>query len=879
MNYKSYLQIIVCALLGFFARHTYATNYYYLRDIHVVGNQNVSSETVITLFGIKTGATIAPSSPEIATGIKKITTNQFIKSVEVYFTDTNREKFQTSITIHIKEYPRLGHFSISGISKKDINACLEEIKFPDYIALSDFYLKSQAKHIEDFFKKKGFKNAKVSMELSKDISENVKNSANLKIHVNKGEKYMVKKVIFHGNDHISDQWLLYAMQTLHGPSRLTLFSDIFKQIITLRPIRKGGILLGLPKTRHDIFYYLYNHVAFRSSIFTEADFNKACVNMVSFYQSKGFRDVEITKRKVIYPQGNYADLHFTIKEGQKYFIGKIKWSGNHIYTTEALSKMLDVKEGEVYNLMGLKERLYVLKRKMYLDHGYLRSDIELVETGIYGNRIDLEIKILEHVQMTINQVGIEGNKYTRDAILFRELKTLPGDKVSVDNIEQSVSALNRLAFVTLTGEPKIMPNTTSDSVDIIYPIKESFNLPLQLKMEGLFQNFTLELGCTNFSLRNLLRGKIPLGGAQQLAIKGKIARPRRKKYSDRWSYGNDLYHKMTEITFSFKEPSFSAWNIPFILSLDCSYSNQWIQHDSPSVADRLIDSIMFPHAKLGHEFGIISSIDTSIGIGKRFFSHSMLGVKFNYNNSNYKSVYIFKDYKKRCHQHHAMDLEVIYKYNSENHCFFPTKGCSISNSLTIPVPHKALSNDLFNAQRPYKLTSDASLSFSIINKKLISYTRNQIGSLFNLSNSPIDLYKRFHLGNLSGGILMPFNHEDVYLCGYPNYDVTPINEKNKLQGGVLYHRFISALRYPLTMKMPMIYMSTFFEMGGCWRKHQCFDIQSYKKSVGCGLSILTPPMVILPSFPINFGIVYQLDESRDLDNSGRLQTYFRLGEI
>ena len=484
----------MCALLVFFARHAHATDYYYLRNIHVVGNQNVSSETVITLFGIKPGVAITPSSPEIASGIKKIATNQFIKSVEVYFTDIDKEGFQTSMTIHVEEYPRLGNYSVSGISKKDIHACLKEIRFPDYVALSDFYLKSQAKHIEDFFKKKGFKNTRVSMELSDDTSGNVQNGANLKIYVNKGEKYMVKKVIFHGNDHISDQWLLYAMQTLHGPSRLTLFSDIFKQIITLRPIRKGGILLGLPKTRSDVFCYLYNHVAFRSSIFTETDFDRAHSNMIGFYQSKGFRDVKIAKGKTVYPRNNYADLYFTVNEGQRYFIGKIKWSGNHIYTTEALSTMLGVKEGEVYNPIGLEERLRVLQKKMYLDHGYLNSNVELVETGVNGNRIDLEIKIREHVQMTINQVCIEGNKYTRDAVLFRELKTLPGDKASIDDIEQSIAALNRLKFVTPTGSPQIIPSITSNTADIIYPIKESFHLPIQFKMEGWLKNFALELG-------------------------------------------------------------------------------------------------------------------------------------------------------------------------------------------------------------------------------------------------------------------------------------------------------------------------------------------------------------------------------------------------
>ena len=68
-------------------------------------------------------------------------------------------------------------------------------------------------------------------------------------------------------------------------------------------------------------------------------------------------------------------------------------------------------------------------KSLYQNNGYLMSQIEPAETIIGADSIDIQVKIFEGKQFTINEVGITGNQRVDDEVIRRELYVRPGESL------------------------------------------------------------------------------------------------------------------------------------------------------------------------------------------------------------------------------------------------------------------------------------------------------------------------------------------------------------------------------------------------------------------------------------------------------------------
>jgi len=65
-----------------------------------------------------------------------------------------------------------------------------------------------------------------------------------------------------------------------------------------------------------------------------------------------------------------------------------------------------------------------------MDDGYLFFRAEPVEVAVYNDTIDYEIRMMEGPQARIKNVTIAGNEKTKDHVVRRELRTVPGELFS-----------------------------------------------------------------------------------------------------------------------------------------------------------------------------------------------------------------------------------------------------------------------------------------------------------------------------------------------------------------------------------------------------------------------------------------------------------------
>lgn len=183
-------------------------------------------------------------------------------------------------------------------------------------------------------------------------------------------------------------------------------------------------------------------------------------------------------------------MELWVEEGDKYYFRDINWVGNTVYPADYLNTILGIKKGDVFDQKLLNKRLTededAVLNIAYQDNGYLFSQIDPVEVNIEKDSIDLEMRIYEGKQATINKIGILGNTKTHEHVARRELRTFPGDLYSKNNIIRSIRELAQLGhFDPEAIVPDVVPHPEDGTVDVNYKLEEKANDQIELSGDGV----------------------------------------------------------------------------------------------------------------------------------------------------------------------------------------------------------------------------------------------------------------------------------------------------------------------------------------------------------------------------------------------------------
>lgn len=857
---------LFCLCIGW-AQPIFGATGYTVRNIQVVGNAWVASDRLIALSGLQEGAMVDPSTGQIRNAILKIAKQEGVKSASIYLSEVDQANGLATFVIHVEEYPRLTSYLLEGLTKKEQKMLLEKVTIGDCVALSPIFLQKTTDKIKNIFLEKGFREVEVATELMP--SQKMDHQAALKIKVNKGQKSRVQKIIFEGNDHLDADCLIYHMKELQEAPHCTLFQDIFKKIITLAPIRKGGILLQLPKKMDDIKQYLCSHVSFFSSVFTEEKYLKAKENLMLFYRSQGFRDAYIAAERLQPSTDGKLDIYLKINEGKPYMIRHVKWVGNYLYSDETLNSLLNLQEGKIYDPCYIKSRLSpgitdVTISDLYTNNGYLFFRAEVVESSIEDNQIDLEIRIQEGKQATIRQIDIVGNTLTHDYVIRRALLTLPGEQYNQGLVRES---LRNLAMLNLFKPEKLIPDIHPDEskgqVDIIYSVEEQPRFDLKLNAHysnGIVAG--IELGSNNVSLKNLFSGKMPIGAAQELHLSAELSGKHYKNFS-----------------FSFQEPWFWLQENHYIFSVSFNSAYQQASYTRKSVLDDWVFLNIFPIWKQNRK-GKICSIGGRVSLGKHIARYWEVHLGIDYHHHTYQYYELLADHSKRSGGLHDLTLDVALNYSSINNPNYPTSGASWSNFLTLTPPYTlcgylpSVATAIPRFKEFGKFITDVYYFKRLVGNCVLHF-RGHAGFLHSLSKHEIGPFERFYLGGTSNIPTKLLGVNFVSLRGYPDDSLTPEDYAKKIKGGVIFNKFVSELRYPLMLAPICCYLLGFVEVGDSWLHYDHFNLSNLKKSIGGGVRIILP-IPIIPMLGLDFA--YRLDPVKEIRSAkSSFECHFTLG--
>ncbi len=840
---KSLATFIITLLLFAFSFNSYGQSggaTYLIKEITVTGNTNFSPQTIIAYSKLRKNEEIQVGGEKIANAVKTLWKSNLFSSIDIYI--TNIDGRTADLEINLIDLPELQEVTILGVKKGKIDEIISENKLQAGQKVTENLIATTRNYLTNKYKKKGFLNAKVAISTSRVIDSIEKERVNMLVKIDRGEKVKIRKINFIGNEKIKAKKLRKAMKNTKKKN----------------PIR-----------------------ILKRSKYIEENFREDLVSVVDKYKENGYRDARIIADSIIYNNDKTISLDITVEEGEKYTFGKIDFVGNTIYTDKQLASFLGINEGDVYNGVELRERIddpndpdAASLTNAYQNTGYLFSTINPVEVSAEGNVIDMEIRISEGKPAYFNNVTVVGNDVTNDHVIYREIRTRPGELYSKSQIIRTLRELGQLGFFDAQQlVPNIKnPNPVEGTLDIEYEVVEQGSSQIQLQGGYGGGGFigTLGLSFNNFAIKDIFNKDaykpVPRGDGQSLAL-----RLQASQFFQTYS-------------FSFSEPWLGGKK-PFQLSTSLSYSRQFFFDPQTRRADR---------NRRFNILGLTVGVSTRLNKPDDYFLLSQAISYQNYDLKNYNTgLFTFGDGT-------ANNLSYtigLSRNNLYTDPIYPTGGSNFTVSAKFSFPYSLVNGVDYKSLREERDQLDPSdpddlarigeidqerfkwLEFykikfkgdwyTELTKKLVLRPSVEFGFLGAYNNDRgVIPFERFFVGGDGLGNFALDGREIIQLRGYPNQSLSTVD------GGSIYNKFSLELRYPITLgQQAKIYGLTFLEGGQSVNSFRDFNPFDLQRSAGLGIRIFMPAFGLLG---IDFGHGFDPIPG-DTEKSG-WQTHFIIGQ-
>ena len=815
-------------------------------EITVSGNTSFSPITIITYSGLREGDEILIPGEKISSAIKKLWESNLFSSVEVF----RVKQLDNIVDLEIKliDLPELTKLEISGVKKRKHEDIIKENKLQTGVKVTENLITTTKNYLENKYKKKGFLNTKVTILTEEVIDSTNKSKVKIALDINKGNKIKIKKIVFDGIDNLSSKSLQKSMKN-------TKKSKIYR--------------------------------FWKRSKYIEDDFKEDLVSLVDKYKENGFRDARIISDTIVTYDENSITLKIKLQEGEKYTFGKINYLGNSVYTDEQLDQILKVKEGDTYNGVELEKRISDDSdpdsddlSNLYQNSGYLFSSVTPVEVSADGNVIDLEIRINEGKPAYFNKISVVGNDKTNDHVIYREMRTRPGQLYSKSNVIRTIRELGQLGFfdAQLISPDFKNVNPNDGTVDLEYTVVErgSSQIELQGGYGGGGFIGTLGLSFNNFAAKDLFNKEaynpVPMGDGQKLSLRLQASR---------------FY---TQNSFNFTEPWLGGKK-PVQFSVQLSQTKQFLFNPVTYKADK---------SKSFNISGISVGLAKRLTVPDDYFTLSQY-IGFQYYNLNDYNTGLFTF-------GNGSSNNLSYTVSlSRNNTFtdpiYPTGGSSFSLSAKLSFPYSAVNkvdyaglkdereqlvDDLAND--PNNTTSSDRIAeidqeryrwlefykikfkgewFAALTKKLVLRPAFEFGFLGAYNNDRgIIPFERFFLGGDGLGMYSLDGRETIALRGYPNQSLS------NQDGGTIYNKYSLEMRYPISLgEQAKIFALAFIEGGNSYNSFRDFNPFLIKRSAGLGVRLFMPAFGLLG---IDFG--HGFDAVPGQSQKHGWETHFIIGQ-
>ena len=786
---------------------------YFIGGIDVEGTKFLDNKTLIQLSKLEVGSKIMVPGDELTKASKILWQQGLFSNVQIKVKSIQSNTI--FLTLFLEERPRLSKFKFNGLKRSEIDAIRDKIKLARGKIITENVIINTKNIIANHFKEKGFLN--ISTSIDQEVDTITKNHVIIILNIDKGKKVKIGNINFEGNSTFSNKRLKRLMKD----------------------------------TKEKKFFRI-----FKASKFLEEAYETDKENIILKYNEKGLRDAKVISESTSYiDEEEILNIEIKINEGKTYYFGDITFVGNTKYSDNELAALVGIKKGDIFDQSVLESRVLGSPdsrdvHSIYLDNGYLFSQVTPIETEIRNDTIDIEIRIFEGLQARINRVSVSGNSKTNDHVIIREIRTKPGDLFSRSDIMRSqreIATLNYFDPEKLNID--VDPNQEDGTVDLNYIVEEKSSD--QIELQGGYGADriigTFRVSFNNFSAKNIFKNgawtPLPSGDGQRLSLS---------------ATSNGV--------------QFQSYNI--------SFTEPWLGGKKPnSLTIGAYHSITSNGLEREDENrGVFKVTGASFGLGKRlkwpddFFTL--------YQNISLKKYlvdqYSFGNFDDGTF--YNMSYSFVLGRNSVDQPTFPRKGSNMKLSIQLTPPYSILDGidnyseseiEDLNTWVEYHKWNFGANWFNSLADKLVLKTNLEFGLIGKYSNDKeLTQFERFYVGGdgLSGYAVD--GREVIALRGYENNSLSPTN------GATIYNKYTLELRYALSLNpQSPIFALAFLEAGNTWNMFNKFNPFNIKRSAGVGIRMTIPMMGIMG---VDWG--YGFDEITGSPTSSGSQFHFSINQ-
>lgn len=810
---------------------------YELAGVRVTGvDGHYDGETLAGLAGLNVGMTIQVPGETITRAIKRLYGQGIFSDVTISVDKVVGDKVY--LLINLKERHRLSQVNYIGLKKSEETKVKESVNLQVATQVTDNMKANLKRVVERLLKEKGYYNTDIRIVQRDDPRQ--ENHVILDVIVEKHSKIKIDEIIITGNEEIKDRQLKAAMKKTKEKSLMNFF---------------------------------------KSAKYIEANYDEDKYNLVNRYNEKGYRDAVILSDSVVQVSPKRVKIYINVEEGNKYYFGDIVWVGNTVYDADVLSRVLNIRKGDVYNTTYLQERLTTdddAVSNLYQNNGYLFSRLMPVETIVGDDSIRLEVRVVEGPQATVNKVIIKGNTRTHEHVIRRELYVYPGELFSREDIIRSARELANMGHFDPEQIKPDLTNVNPDAgtTDVVFSLVEKANDRVELSGGWGAGMIIGSVGLTfsNFSIRNIFNWDsyrpLPMGDGQTFSLKAQT---------------NGKYY--TSFSISFREPWLGGRK-PNSLSASIYFSRQtgYTSSYNKSYATQIGSSSAYE----GMDQSMLT-FGASLGLGRRikwpddwFTLYTEISYQ-HYNLQNWR-YYVIDNGKVN-----NLSFAAVLKRSSIDNPLFTRSGSEFSLSVAFTLPYSLFtSRDLeteTNEEKyrwieyhKWKFSGKIFMPLTRSEKHpLILYAGAQYGYLGFYNKYRRSPFEGFEMGGdgMSGYSL--YGREYVGLRGYENSSLTNAGSSFipvKSQDANLYSKLTLELRFPISLaQSATIYALAFLEAGNSWYALKDFEPFNLYRSGGVGLRVFLPMFGLLG---IDWG--YGFDDVQGRQGAGGSQFHFVLGQ-
>ncbi|KOH46551.1 outer membrane protein assembly factor BamA [Sunxiuqinia dokdonensis] len=855
---------------------------YTIAGINVSGIRYLDSNVLIQISGLAVGDEITVPGDQITTAIKKLWGHQMFSDVRI-----EASKIEGSniwLDIYLQERPKLSDVNFYGVSKGEQDDITEKVLLLKGSQVTDNQLNNAERIIKNIFLEKGFLNTEVNI-VQRDDTADV-NSVILDINVDKKEKVKIDEIVFHGVEEVKTSMLEKAMKKTNA-KKLKNF--------------------------------------FKTKKFNEEKFEEDKQNVIKKYNEKGYRDAILVKDSITKIEDDLIRLDIWVEEGSKYYFGDVNWVGNTIYPPEYLNAYLGIKKGDVFDQKLLNKRLTEdddAVGNLYLDNGYLFFNLDPVEARVENDSIDLEMRIYEGDQATINKVIIEGNTKTHEHVARREIRTIPGDLFSKSKIIRSVRELSQLGhFDPEAINPNVIPHPENGTVDIKYELQEKANDQIELSGGWGANMFvgTVGLRFSNFSVRNIMNKEawrpLPTGDGQTLSLRAQTSGKFYQSYSvsfiEPWLGGKKP--NSFSVSFSHSRVNYSANN--YYSSAYSPYGSGYGGYSpygyggygggyggyspygySPygyggAYGYGAYDPgsmYQYDDAETSDDDQIQVTTSFALGYGYRlswpddFFTvyHELSLEHYKLQNMSGYYYFLSDDDGSGGGGFNNLSFKTAFGRNSVDNPLYSRNGSEFSLAVQLTPPFSLFNDvdysnpDLTSEERykwiEYHKWNLKGAWFTPVspNRNLVLHTKFEYGFLGYFDKNRRSPFERFRVGGSGMSGYNFYGADIISLRGYKDYSLSPTTGSN------MYNKLTMEMRYPITLKpSATIYVLGFLEAGNAWMDFENYNPFDLKRSAGAGVRIFLPMFGLMG---IDWG--YGFDSVNGDPSVGGSQFHFVIGQ-